>query len=248
MQPPAKAWRTTTPPAVEPISLSDLKAALGIPSGDTSQDATLTAGITTARELIEAYTNRALITQTITMQLDTFPGERASEEWWDGIRTGSINHLSRDRSSPLLLPRPRLISVTTLTWIDPTGASHVVDPTEYLVDTLSEPGRIIPTGAWPGGSRTRLGASIVYQAGYGPNASDVPRPIVQAIISHIRDTIDRPNAAISSESIDNASTVYGLAPGGVTSKAGDTQGLRGDASAMLAPYRITETGLVPAQR
>ena len=45
------AWKTTTPPAVEPITLVDAKAELGIPTADTTQDARITRLITAARSM-----------------------------------------------------------------------------------------------------------------------------------------------------------------------------------------------------
>jgi len=242
---PRAAWRTTTPPAQEPVALSDVKAALGIASGDTSRDAELTLLITSSRQLAEAYTGRALITQTITLQLDEFPGLRATEAWWDGTRQGSIRHLARQTNAPLALPRPPLQTIVSVTWYDEAGTGVIMQSSEYLVDALTEPARLIPTDAWPAEARGRVAAHILYTAGYGSNASDVPAAIRQALIAHIRDVWERPNAAISSETIDNASTTYGAAAASVLTREALTGGLRGDAANMLLPYRVTETGLVP---
>lgn len=245
MQAPRRAWRTTTPPANEPLTVSEVKAALGIPTGDTSRDAELTALIVATRQLVEAFTNRALITQTITLQLDAFPGILEAAPWWDGVREGSINHLAVRRNTPMLIPRPPLQSVTSITWYDQQDAPAVLSSSEYLVDFMTEPGRVIPKASWPAGARNRLAALVVYVAGYGSNASDVPAAIKEAMMAHIRDVNDRPNASISSESIDNASTTYGAAAASVLTREALTGGLRGDAANMLLPYRVTETGMVP---
>jgi hypothetical protein len=68
--------------------------------------------------------------------------------------------------------------------------------------------------------------------------------VKDAIISHVRDTIERPNPFISAERVDNASINYGtpqtVAGAGSFNKNG---GLRGDAPAMLANLRVLESGL-----
>lgn len=238
------AYRITTPPAVEPISLADLKAELGIPSGDTSQDAMLTRTIRTARILAEDFTNRCFITTGLTYQTDGFPRTGQRDEWWDGVREGAFEHIFGGGSdAPFTLPRPRLLTITSISYYDTNGSTHTLDPATYWADTMVEPGRVFGDGGWPTDARARASVQVTYTAGYGPAATDVPAPIIDAMISHIRDVVERPNAAVSSESIDNASVVYGNAAGSVTSRGTGAAptGLRGDAERILAPYRVHDS-------
>lgn len=232
------AWKITTRPALEPITLEEAKAELGLAEDDTSSDARLTRLIQAGREAAESYTGRAFITQTITLQLDTFPHARGQEPWWDGVRQGPRSLLS-DSGKPaaLRLPRPPLLEVLTIAYVTPDGAPAALDVNSaVMVDTTSEPGRIIPLGAWPA-TRERLGVTITYRAGYGPNASDVPAGIAAAIMEHVRDSYERPNAAITGERIDNAQTTY--AP---ETQPGRATHLRNAARAMLEPYRLRDLG------
>lgn len=237
------AWKTTTPPAVEPITLVDAKAELGIPTADTTQDARITRLITAARTMAEAYTNRAFITQIITLSLDDFPQERARREaWWDGVRDGARASLSGARAAaPIYLPRPPLIEVQGIAYATPDGTATPLDLTSLLIDDVSEPARIMPTGGWPI-TRGQLGVTITYKAGYGPNPSDVPPVIAEAILEHVRSALEQPDATIAAETIDNASTTYRQQVG---SGAGDNLpgiGLRGNAQALLTPLRVRDLG------
>jgi len=64
-----------------------------------------------------------------------------------------------------------------------------------------------------------------------------------AIMSHVRDVVQRPNSAVTAESIDNASVTYGGATISSSPMFGAMGGLRSDAAQILAPLRILESGL-----
>jgi len=57
-----------TPPAIEPVTLEELKDHLRIDSAD--EDAVLTGLLAAAREWCEGFQNRAYITQTLQLWLD----------------------------------------------------------------------------------------------------------------------------------------------------------------------------------
>ncbi|MFA5569752.1 MAG: phage head-tail connector protein [Trueperaceae bacterium] len=237
------AWKTTTPPAVEPITLVDAKAELGIPTADTTQDARITRLITAARSMAEAYTNRAFITQTITFSLDTFPHDHGNAEpWWDGVRQAARSTLTGARAAaPIYLPRPPLIELLGVAYITPDGTPTPLDLTTLLIDDMSEPARVMPAGPWPP-TRPALGVTITYRAGYGSNPSDVPPVVAEAILEHVRATLEQPDATIASETIDNASVTYRQQTG---SGAGDnlpSVGLRGNAQMLLTPLRVRDLG------
>ncbi len=123
-------------------------------------DSIITSNIITAREQLEGDTNRAYINQTITLKLDKFPSNGIIE-----------------------LPRPPLSSVTSIKYWDSDGVQQTVTASDYVVDTTSEPGRIgLATGkSWPT-PRGEIGdIEIIYVAGYGTAASDVPEGAKQAI-------------------------------------------------------------------
>ena len=63
-----------TGPALEPVSLADVKAHLRVDTDD--EDALLTAAIVSARVHVEAVTRRVLIEQSWRVYLDRWPRKR----------------------------------------------------------------------------------------------------------------------------------------------------------------------------
>lgn len=152
--------RLKTPPVNEPMSLQEAKDHLKVDLVD--DDSYIDPLITAARLEAEDFMERALVTQTWELFLDCFP----ATTW-----------------HPILVPRPPLLSITSIKYIDTDGIEQTWAASEYKVDTASTPGRIYPAfgKSWPS---TRLEANAVtieFLAGYGPNAQDVPENIVHAI-------------------------------------------------------------------
>jgi uncharacterized phiE125 gp8 family phage protein len=150
----------TSPPAVEPISLSDAKAHLKIDT--TDDDALVIRLIAAARARAEWHTGRAMITQAWTLWLDCWP------------LAGTIE-----------LPLPPLQSVVSVTTYAPNDAATVMSPTLYTVDTASAPARLAlkPGAAPPVNLRAINGIAIAFTAGYGDGADAVPPLLKQAILS-----------------------------------------------------------------
>lgn len=151
--------RVTTQPAVEPLTVSEVKTHLKI---DVSAEDTLLAGyLTAARMQCELEARRAFVTQTLQLKLEAWP-------WGEEI----------------CLPRPPLQSVTSVVYVDSDGNSHTVSAADYIVDTASEPGRLILAYGlgWPGATlQPGPAITITYVAGYGA-AADVPATYKQAIL------------------------------------------------------------------
>lgn len=150
-----------TGPDHEPIDLDEAKAHLNIDS--TDDDVYISALITAAREWVENFTQRALITQTWYYYVDSFRRE-------------------------IVLPFPKLRSVTAITYVDTNGDTQTLSSTVYTADAYKEPGRIVLAygRSWPS-TRSQINAvRIEYVAGY-EDASDVPQSIKHAMmimISH----------------------------------------------------------------
>lgn len=104
-------YAVTTAPTAEPISLADAKVHLRTVTGDTSEDsAVITPLIQAAREYCENITGRALASQTV----------KAYPEKWGRWR----------------LPRPPLISVTSIKYYDEDGTESTLAATDYQVDAV----------------------------------------------------------------------------------------------------------------
>lgn len=154
-----RSWSITTAPASDPVSLDEVKDYLRIShSADDEQiQEILIPAATTA---VQSASRRQLCRATVTMKLDAFP-----------CNNGEIR-----------VPLPPLVSVTSITYIDGSGDTQTVDSADYIVDTSSEPGRIVPAygDSWPS-TQTRINAvTVVFTAGY-ELAEDVPPGLRVAI-------------------------------------------------------------------
>lgn len=150
-----------TEPAVEPLALPEVKLNLRYPYD--YEDVLIRALITAARKYVETATGRALITQTLRLTRDHFPG------WSEGYT--------------FRLPMPPLQTVTNIQYTDDAGVTQTVTAAEYVVDASSTPGRIALADGyyWPTDGIDQIASvKVNYVAGYGLAVS-VPQTIKQAM-------------------------------------------------------------------
>jgi len=153
-------FKVTTQPASEPITLAEAKSHLRVDFAD--DDTLIGALITAAREYCEDVLGRALMTRTLEGALDDEP---------DG--------------DSITLPRPPLSSVRSIKFYDTDDVATTVDPADYLVDTTSEPGRVVLNdGAeWPQVDLRPANAVVIeFDAGFGDEPEDVPAKFRQAML------------------------------------------------------------------
>ena len=153
-----RIWKVTTNPVIEPITVDEVKEFAHIDG--TDEDTLISGFITAARMNCEAYLGRALISQTITMKMDFWPGETID------------------------LPRPPLISITAVEILDEDDTATEYSSSNYYIITESIPGQLVlkrdvtyPTNS----DRDHQGYQIRFKAGYGTSASDVPSAIRQGL-------------------------------------------------------------------
>lgn len=141
-----------TAPGEEPVTLAEAKLHCRVE--DVADNALITALITAARQQAEHRTGRALITQGFEYTLDRFPA-------------GEIR-----------LPKPSLVSVQTVKYLDADGTLQTLANTEYQVITGELVGRIVPAygKAWPACRLQPDAIAINYTCGYGA-AANVPASI-----------------------------------------------------------------------
>jgi uncharacterized phiE125 gp8 family phage protein len=150
----------TSPPAVEPLTLSEAKAHLRVSGSD--DDTTVASYLSAARIRFERETGRQLITADFTFRLDRFP---------HGLES-------------IKLPRPPLQEVEEIHYIDPAGDEQtLVAGTDYIVDTDREPGeiRLAYNKTWPSTRLQPNAVEIDFVAGYGDDTTDVDELIRGAI-------------------------------------------------------------------
>lgn len=146
------------PPAEEPVLLAEAKAHLRVETAD--EDTLITSLVAVARQKCEAFQRRVYCTQTWELWLDGFPGESVIE-----------------------LPHSPVQSVTAIKHYDADDVETLFPATDYFVDTVSQPGRVVLRSgkSWPDATlRSANGVCIVYVAGYGA-AVDVPETVKHAI-------------------------------------------------------------------
>jgi uncharacterized phiE125 gp8 family phage protein len=175
-----------TGPTAEPVSLVQAKQHLRVDFDD--EDDYITALITAARQYCEKVIRRAIFNQTWIRSLDYFPlygrmdATRSPAErdtfpygtwYWDRVT--------------ITLPNPRLISVTSITYLDASGTVQTLASSGYNIDTISTPGRIAPAQGmfWPILQNYIPGSvKITYVAGSygdGTEVNTCPQTIVQAM-------------------------------------------------------------------
>ena len=111
----------TVSPTDNPITLVEAKAFAKIET--TADDTLVTDLITAARVYAEPILNRTFVDTTYEWTLDRFP--------FDG--------------RALLLPRPPLASITSITYVDTAGTTQTWSDTKYDFDVASLVGRVLPS-------------------------------------------------------------------------------------------------------
>jgi len=140
-------------------------SALGVqaPTTNTTADPQLVAWIAAARQTVETFTHRALITQTWDLKLDTFPDWSRSDSPW----------------APLVLPKPPVQSITSISYIDTNGATQTwtasLYDTDLPVGDYAAPARVLPAyqQIYPVTREVPNAVTVRFVAGYG-GASAVP--------------------------------------------------------------------------
>lgn len=143
--------------SIEPISLDEAKNHLKVDSAD--DNALITALITTARQFVENYTHRILMT-TIIEKIYDIPSQSFS------------------------LPSPPLQEVTKIEVVNDAGEKTEVDSSIYDYDSsVDVPGRVqLKQGCtWPD-HRGFASFIVTFIAGYGDAPANVPEMLRQAIL------------------------------------------------------------------
>lgn len=159
-------------PAQEPVSLTEAKTHLRV--SDSAQDDEIAGLVTAARVMCEAYAGKILITRTLAIFLDDWPGI-AQGAWWDGVREGVTDIAAQI----VRLPVSPIAAVDDFfVHDDAGGARTLLQDTDYRFDALG--GRLSLVHTVQGDLRTMNAYEIRVTAGYG-DAAGVPAVYKQAI-------------------------------------------------------------------
>jgi uncharacterized phiE125 gp8 family phage protein len=179
-----------TPPLLEPVTLAEAKTYLKLDTGD--EDDLVQTLITAARLMIEAASGNMLIDQLWRVVLDEWPA-----------------------AGRLRLPVSPVRSVTGARIYDSAGQPQMVAPSTLVLEAGAEPPMLLFEQPVPAPGRVRQGIEIDLQAGFGPQPTDVPAPLRQAILRLVANWFENRGDALS---------------GGATA-------LPREIMALIAPYR-----------
>lgn len=149
----------STAPTSEPVTMYDLKSYLRIEHDE--EDILLSSLQKAARLDVERFMRRQIMTATWKLYLDGWP-----------------------RDNIIRLPRPPLQSIASVVYVDSDGIPQTLSSSLYQVDSISEPGRLMPAygEVWPTlRGETFNAVTITYLAGWTTQAS-VPDGIRIAIM------------------------------------------------------------------
>lgn len=130
-------------PAAEPIHLTEAK--LHIRQDDTADDALIPLYLAGVREHFEDTAGLTLVTTTFRASLCEWP-------------CGGV----------IVLPRPPLVSVDSITYTLEDGTVETLSSSSYVVDTASQPGRVLLKNdeSWPSDElQVGLPIAVTYKAG-----------------------------------------------------------------------------------
>lgn len=178
----------------EPVTLAEAKLQARVEFDD--DDALIWALVTAARKYAEARLRSALITQTWTLMLDSFPSaggyyNRAIREIWPSLGglpsgLGFYPGLIPNSTGVIDLPLPPLQSVASVNYYDFAGNFNTVSPSTYNVSLQFSP-RIQPQYSlvWPISRPTIDSVQITFTSGYGNFPSNVPVNVKHAMLMHV---------------------------------------------------------------
>ena len=163
--PSTPTFITTSGPAVEPITLEEMKTRLRVSGCDF--DSELSDMLISARQQVEADTYRKLITQTVVMYQEDF-----------------VSLLG-----PLDIRLAPIQSITHVKYYDRDDALQTFAAADYYANLTSTPPeiRLKEAKQWPNTSLYRPNkVEVTMVAGYGTTAASVPRAAKLAMVEYCR--------------------------------------------------------------
>lgn len=175
--------KIVTGPLSEPVALDLVKTYLRIDIAD--DDELLNGFISAARDTVEKFLGRKLITQTLDVFLDHFPSARFNDSLLsEGTTEGKLSEYLAPKKW-IEIPYPTLQQVLFLKTYDQDGTVFTMPPGDYFTDTAEIVGRLALNinATWPPTFlQTVNGIQIRFICGYGDSGDTVPFAIRQAVM------------------------------------------------------------------
>lgn len=163
-----------TPPATDPVTLSEAKTHLAIPASVADFDSELQRLYRAAVDLLGTMLSRNFIQAEIEYSFGGFPIRNPNEPYRRGELIGP---------QPLYIPEAPVLSVDDVQYFDPDGALQTL--TGFRSEIDEEPAFVLPPDGqqWPAVSPTHPRPVIVkVQAGYGAAPTDIPNGVKLPIL------------------------------------------------------------------
>jgi uncharacterized phiE125 gp8 family phage protein len=153
--------RLITGPTALPVSLETAKQHLKVQHA--ADDELITLMLRAAASGAEQLLNRALMTQTWQLIVDAFP------------------------TAEFRLERPRVQSISSITYIDPAGAQQTLGADAYTLDPDLLPGWVLPALGtnWPATRDQANAVRVTFVTGYGSDPTAVPETVRAWILLHL---------------------------------------------------------------
>ncbi len=189
--------QVVTPPSTLPVTLEVCKVQCRVDASITTEDGYITSLIGVATEHAEKILKMSLVNRTYAWSFDYFPNRIVLA---NGLTIGSSWLNSRlypyTQAQILYLPKPPLVSVTSVQYVDENGNTQTV--ADYQCPGVQNgpviPGRIapLPGQIWPA-TQDALGAiTVTYVAGFGfledgitPNVPQGIQYAIQAMVGEL---------------------------------------------------------------
>lgn len=175
----APGWRRVVEPqsAIEvPVTLAEFAAFIEdpCPPDENTTEATLrTTWLRAATQQVVEYLDRELLPREIVTRFDAYPQAHSSR--------GQLERIHGGDEFFAVLPRVPVKEFDKVEIVDDEGNASTVDPSEYVLDTVSEPARIhMPHPPRRPELQYFAGIRIYYTAGYESDA--IPEPCRLAVM------------------------------------------------------------------
>lgn len=158
--------RLIIPPAALAVSLEAARRQARVDvdeNGVSALDDDIQRAVRAYTRDAEHETGRAFVNQTWELSLDAFPA---------AIRLG----------------RSPVVGVSSVQFYDLDGVLQQLDPQDYLADTKSEPGWIVPAPGrtWPATAARIHAVEVQYVCGYGDDDTFVPAEAAEYILARVQ--------------------------------------------------------------
>ncbi len=167
----------TVPATIKAITRQEAKDQCRVEAAFTTDDTYFDGLISAAQKHVEKITGRCLTTAQWLMCMDCFPGQSTVLPYDHQPLVVSppffslpIAPILKDPRA-IIIPLAPLVSVQSIITVDENAASATFDDDNYLVDTYSEPGRVVlkRSSEWPkpaAGLAAANGVQVAFTVGY----------------------------------------------------------------------------------